>query len=138
MIYRLTGLIFSDLGQASSFMALEWVQRALQECLGYRPFPATLNLRPSLPGDGAAWALAQKRLKGIPLPSASDGFCSAQLFPVDIIRPITPGKEPIRGAVLVPAVADYPKDKIEVVAPMPVKEKLAVTDGDQLTLEFVP
>jgi CTP-dependent riboflavin kinase len=39
--------------------------------------------------------------------------------------------------VLLPEVPNYPKDKIEVVAPMRLKDQWGVRDGDQLTLEFV-
>jgi CTP-dependent riboflavin kinase len=38
---------------------------------------------------------------------------------------------------LLPNVAGYPKDKIEIVAPVRLKSALGVKDGDQLTLEFV-
>ena len=31
---------------------------------------------------------------------------------------------------------DYPQDKIEIVAPMRLKDHFRVQDGDQLTLEF--
>jgi riboflavin kinase len=41
------------------------------------------------------------------------------------------------GAVLLPEVEDYPRDKIEVVAPVRLKEALGVKDGDPLILEFV-
>lgn len=43
----------------------------------------------------------------------------------------------VKGAVLVPKVANYPKDKIEVVAPVRLKDHFGVNDGDQLTVEFV-
>jgi Transcriptional regulator of a riboflavin/FAD biosynthetic operon len=42
----------------------------------------------------------------------------------------------VNGAVLLPDVKDYPKDKIEIIAPMRLKEAFGVEDGDQLTLEF--
>ena len=134
MIYRVTGAVFSDLGLASSFMALDWVQQALQQSLGYRPFAATLNLRPSLAEDALTWALVKQQCKGIELRSTNEGYCSAELYPVDITRT---GHPSVRGAVLLPAVADYPKDKIEVVAPVRLKDQFSVRDGDQLTLEFV-
>lgn len=137
MIYKVTGAVFSDLGLASSFMALDWVQQALQQSLGYRPFAATLNLRPSMAQDALTWALVKQQLKGIELRSTSEGFCSAELYPVDITRTIATSHRAVRGAVLVPAVADYPKDKIEVVAPVRLKDQFSVLDGDQLTLEFV-
>jgi CTP-dependent riboflavin kinase len=43
----------------------------------------------------------------------------------------------VKGAVLVPDVSDYPKDKIEIVAPVRLKDAYGVQDGDALTLEFV-
>ena len=52
---RMTGIIFSDLGQAASFMALEWVQAALNDRLGFSPFPATLNVRPKDAEDAQVW-----------------------------------------------------------------------------------
>ena len=43
----------------------------------------------------------------------------------------------VKGAVLLPEVANYPKDKIEVVAPVRLKDHFGVGDGDQLTVEFL-
>jgi riboflavin kinase len=50
---------------------------------------------------------------------------------------LTASNGKIRGAVLLPEVANYPKDKIEIVAPVRLKEALNVGDGDPLVLEFV-
>lgn len=130
----LTGIIFSDLGQASSFMALAWVQDSLKESLGYHPFPATLNLRPRDAQDTQIWRRVQSELAGVPLPPAANGFCSARIFRVAIT---SHAKGRVEGAILLPEVKDYPNDKIEIVAPMQLKNHLGVKDGDQLTLEFL-
>ncbi|HWH77597.1 MAG TPA: DUF120 domain-containing protein [Candidatus Binatus sp.] len=130
----LTGIIFSDLGQASTFMALNWVQDLLNECLGYRPFPATLNVRPKAERDAEIWRRAQNELAGVTMPPAANGFCSARIFRV-VISSGTQGR--VEGAILLPAVKDYPNDKIEIIAPMQLKNHLGVNDGDQLTLEFL-
>jgi CTP-dependent riboflavin kinase len=133
----LNGVIFSDLGKASTFMALEWVRRALEQTLGFIPYPATLNLRPRHSEDARVWERVQKEIPGIPL-SANDGaFCSARVFPVKIQRPGDPRSDKPRGAVLLPEVSDYPQDKIEIIAPVRLKDQLGVQDGDQLTLEFI-
>jgi CTP-dependent riboflavin kinase len=134
--HKIDGIIFSDLGEAGRFMALEWVQEALRRQLGFAPFPATLNLRPKGRPDAGAWQTVQTELKRIDLFPAESGFCAAKLFLVDINTPAANGPL-IRGAVLLPEVANYPKDKIEVVAPMRLKDQFGVRDGDQLTLEFV-
>ena len=84
---RLNGVIFSDLGQASSFMALDWVQEALQKSLGFSPFPATLNLRPRAQEDAQVWEAVQNESGGVPLPPVNGGFCSARLYRVHIHRP---------------------------------------------------
>ena len=43
----------------------------------------------------------------------------------------------VGGAILLPQVDDYPQDKIEIVAPVRVKDYFRVDDGDQLTVEFL-
>ena len=132
---RVTGIIFSDLGRASSFMALGWVQDFLKQTLGYYPFPATLNVRPSTPADEQAWERMQSETAGTPLPPAGNHICSAKLYRVQIQTPA--GSAKIAAAILLPEVKDYPKDKIEIVAAVRLKDHLGVRDGDQLTVEFL-
>ena len=130
----MSGIIFSDLGQAASFMALEWVQSALKQALGFEAFPATLNVHPRGPQDAALW----QRVRGgggLPLAPADSGFCSARLFPIEILGGAA--REKITGAILVPEVDNYPDDKIEIVAPLRLKQHLGVRDGDPLTWEFI-
>jgi CTP-dependent riboflavin kinase len=131
----MTGVIFSDLGLASSFMALDWVQLALQRSLGFTPFPATLNIRPKDAADAETWRFMRSE-GGMPLLTAESGFCSARLYPIEIFGA---GDErgKIPGAILVPEVKDYPGDKIEIVAPVRLKDHLGVHDGDPITLEFL-
>jgi phosphoglycolate phosphatase len=106
----MTGVIFSDLGLASSFMALDWVQLALQRSLGFAPFPATLNIRPKGAEDGETWRRVRSE-GGMPLLTSESGFCSARLYPVEILGAAGEGGK-IPGAVLVPEVKDYPDNKI--------------------------
>jgi len=131
----MTGIIFSDLGQASLFMALDWVQNLLNERLGYQPFPATLNVRPKGAEDAQVWRRVQRDHAGRPLTLAADGHCGAKLYRVEIYAAANGVK--VGGAILLPEVKDYPHDKIEIVAPMRLKDHFRVHDGDQLTLEFL-
>jgi len=126
---KLTGVVYSDLGQASSFMALDWVQKALRERLGFSPYPATLNLRLQSERDIAMWQEVQRETPGIGIDSPDPSFCQARCLLVEIA-----GK--VRGAVLVPGVEGYPGDKIEVVAPVHLKDELRVRDGEQIVLKF--
>ena len=134
---RMTGVIFSDLGVASSFMALDWVQNALRDALGFTAFPATLNVRPKAAADAETWRLERKEFSGLPLEKSTSGFCSARLYPINLSRDLAHMEEAVRGAVLVPEIENYPSDKLEIVAPMHLKDELRVRDGDELTLEFL-
>jgi len=110
-------------------MALNRVQELLRERLGFAPYPATLNLRLESEKEIALWKELQREMKGIPVPPPEPGFCHARCFLVEIGG--------LRGAVLLPEVAGYPADKVEVVAPVRIKESLHVRDGDRLALEFL-
>ena len=134
---RMTGVIFSDLGLARSFMSLDWVQIALKQSLGFAPFPATLNVRPKAAEDEETWRRLQGQSAGLPLASEEGGFCNARLYPVEILGVVGENRVKIAGAILVPEVKDYPSDKIEIVAPVRLKDHLGVRDGDAITLEFL-
>jgi CTP-dependent riboflavin kinase len=134
---RMTGIIFSDLGQGASFMALEWVQTALYERLGFLPFPATLNVRPKDATDAQVWSRIRGNSAGLVLGRKQDGFCEAHLFPIALVVPAVAEADKIPGAILLPEVKNYPDNKIEIVAPVRLKDHLGVQDGDQLTWEFV-
>lgn len=133
----MTGIIFSDLGQAASFMALGWVQTALQERLGFKPFPATLNVRPKDAADAQVWCRMRGNSAGISLGPANDGFCKARLYPIELVVQSATEQNKMPGAILLPEVTDYPNDKIEIVAPVRLKKHFGLQDGDQLTWEFL-
>ena len=126
---KITGVIFSDLGQASSFMALDWVQKALRDGLGFSPFPATLNLRLESDQAMAVWQEVKSEMRGIDIIPPDPSFCKARCFLVEI-----EGKQ--KGAVLLPEVEGYPANKVEVIAPVRLKDELRVRDGGRITLEF--
>jgi CTP-dependent riboflavin kinase len=133
----MTGIVFSDLGQASSFMALEWVQELLKQRLGYNPFPATLNLHPRGIEDAELWERVQRDVESVALTQADAGHCGARLFRIEIHEPARGTGSKVEGAILLPEVKEYPKDKIEIVAAMRLKDHFGIQDGDALTLEFL-
>ena len=133
----MTGIIFSDLGQAASFMALGWVQTALQQRLGFKPFPATLNVRPKDAADAQVWCRMRGNSAGFSLGPANDGFCKARLYPIELVVQSATEQNKMPGAILLPEVTDYPNDKIEIVAPVRLKKHFGLQDGDQLTWEFL-
>lgn len=114
------GIVCSGLGEGARFTALDWVGAAFARHLGFVAWPGTLNLRMG----GAAWQrwrrdLARRRGMHIEPPP---GFCAATCFEVTLERRV-------RAAAVFPDVPDYPDDKLELVAPVALREALALRDG---------
>ncbi len=111
-------------------MSLDWVQRTLQRNLGFSPYPATLNLRLESEKEISVWQEVRREMRGINIIPPDASFCQARCFLVEI-----DGRQ--KGAVILPEVQGYPTDKVEVIAPVRLKDELRLQDGDRTTLEFI-
>ena len=56
---------------------------------------------------------------------------------IEIFGAAAAAAKKVEGAILVPEVKDYPGAKIEIVAPVRLKDHFGVGDGDVLTWEFL-
>jgi len=124
---ELEGLVAPGLGEGSRFTAIEWVIAEFRKKLGFVPWPGTFNLYM----HGRLWKRGRSRMLA---EAAIDitpqaGFCAAKCFAVRIAGQIT-------GAVVLPEMEGYPDNKLEIVAPVPVRETLGVRDGDRVHLRI--
>ena len=133
---KITGVVCSGLGEGAAFMSLDWVRRVLSERLGFTPYPATLNLLLESDEEIRSWKEIQSEAKGVEIPPPDEAFCHARCWRVQVASSRMNGEKRVEGAILLPQVPNYPSDKIEVVAPVHIKDSLGVHDGDKLTLEF--
>jgi phosphoglycolate phosphatase len=124
----LTGQVVSGLGQAALFTQLDWVRPQFVTKLGIDPHPGTLNLQLHRPGDLIQWA-GLKRQAGCLIVPPHQAWCEARCYPVRIA-----GRLP--GAIILPDVPGYPETQVEVIAALPVRQELGLTDGDSLILEI--
>lgn len=124
------GRVTTGSGAAAGFTRLPWVREQLLVAAGIDPFPGTLNLR--VEGDDA---LQQWRRWRDAMPIAllpPDGqWCKARAVAVRIA-------ERVPGAVVVPEVPGYPEDRLEVLAPLSLRDTLALGDGDWIRIERSP
>lgn len=123
--FDLEGVVAPGLGEGTRFTQIGWVVDEFRRKLGFVPWPGTFNLRMG----GALWDRAAARLRaaaGIGI-APQEGFCAAKCFAVHIAGNLT-------GAVVFPEMLDYPQDKFEVVAPVPIRETLGLRDGDLVDL----
>lgn len=117
------GRLVTGLGEAAGFTRLDWVRRQLLELAGIDPHPGTVNLTVDDPADLLRWR-AWRGLAGHAV-APEAGFCSARCHRVTLA-----GRIP--AALIVPDMPDYPHDKIELVAALPVREHLSLGEGAQL------
>lgn len=89
--------------------------------------PGTLNLEITEPEDLKLFA-SLKAAKGIEITPEQPNFCSAVCYPVLIAGSI-------KGAIVLPCVADYPRNKMELIAPVHIRKTLHLNAGDVVEVE---
>ncbi len=124
---QITGVVFSGGGEAAFFTGLDWVKRQCLEKLGFEPYPGTLNLRISEEDLSAMSRLVTEQ--GVKLLPPTSDFCEAVCLRVAIGT--------IEAAAILPHVDDYYENTVEIIAPVRIKEKLDLTDGDEVIVSII-
>lgn len=127
MTLRLSGRVFTGGGYGARYTQLGWARAQLTAALGVDPFPGTLNLILEGPQALASWRTLQSTPQRTVVAPANDG-CDAHCYPVRIA-------ERFPGAIVRPSLPGYPRDQLELVASLPLRQTLAIDDGDTLLLE---
>jgi len=125
---RLTGKLVTGKGEATFFTQAEWARAAFQDLVGIDPWPGTLNLHLSDAVHLAAWADI-RRTPGRLLRAPNPEWCDGKVYPAHLEGRIT-------AAVVVPDVASYPDDQVEIIAAVHLRRELGAADGDELSLEI--
>lgn len=116
------GRVVTGVGQGAGFCELDWAKQAFMSLCGIDPFPGTLNIVIDGAAGQAAWD-AMKNRPGKRIRSDDPETCDALLFPVRI-------SDSIPGAIVLPEVAGYAGDQIELIAAVSLREHLSLADGD--------
>jgi riboflavin kinase len=115
--------VFSGTGEGKKYLILPWVKRQVEEKLGFTPYPGTLNI---LLSEESA-----KRRKLLVTADAmkicpAEGYCNGILHKAHIGG--------LECAIVIPEVASYPDDYLEVIAADYLRAKLQLKDGDTVTV----
>lgn len=124
-ILRLKGKVFSGNGEGAKFIQLPWVKSQMAEKLGFTPYPGTLNTR--IIKNHVKLKLYEKA-KPTEI-SPVDGFCVGKCFDAYLM-------DNLKCAIVVPEITNYPEDIVEIVAPMNLRAKYQLKDGDVITLKI--
>ncbi len=118
------GTVFSGSGEGKKFIDLPWVKSQIQRKLGFTPYSGTLNLH--LTKDGIKKRIflqAHKRLEVTP----HAGYCTGIIFKAEIDR--------LEAGVILPIVANYPNNILEVIAPVCLRQSLNLVDGSLVSVK---
>lgn len=126
-LIHVEGKVFSGTGEGAKFVGLPWVKGQIKEKLGFFLHPGTLNIR-----------LAEKHMefrrlleKGKPVEIApKSGYCRGKCFKAYIMGCL-------EGAIVIPEVEGYPENVLEVIAPINLRDRLKLKDGDWVEITIV-
>ena len=113
------GKVYTGTGQGKKFVSLPWVKRQIEEKLGFSPYAGTLNIH--LTKESTKMRLLIEKAKGIEV-IPEKGYYPGELFKAKIGS--------VDGAVVIPKVLKYPGDVLEIIAPVCLRQRLNLTDGN--------
>lgn len=117
------GTVFSGTGQGKKFVNLPWVKQQIEEKLGFSPYSGTLNIH--LTKESVEKKILLENANGIEV-EPQVGYYSGILFKACI--------DALDCAVVVPKVFNYPREVLEVIAPVCLRRYLKLVDGSLVTV----
>ena len=126
----ISGRVMSGMGEGSYYMSLEDYRRQFVEKLGFNPYPGTLNLK--IPKEQMYFRKMLDEEDGIII----SGFVSENRTFGDV-KAFRCRIDGIEGAVVLPARSHYQADVLEVIAPVKLRERLNLKDGDVVEVEVI-
>ncbi len=126
---KIRGRIVEGLQVSANFTQIPWVRKQFISKLSIDPYPGTLNLEIVDQKDLQNFTKL-KATRGVEITPEDSSFCTGKCYSV-----LIEGK--LKGAIILPVVENYPKDKLELIASLNIKEALSVNTGDFLEVEIL-
>jgi riboflavin kinase len=117
---RLKGRVMTGLGEGQYYISLEGYRRQFVEKLGFEPYPGTLNLQ--LKEPFAVQDTSAIKIEGFK--DSARTYGGGKCYPVKI--------DGIGAAIIRPDRSSYPLNMVEVIAPINLRERLGLRDGDEV------
>jgi riboflavin kinase len=123
------GELLSGMGEGQYYITRTGYTTQFEEKLGFHPYPGTLNLLLEREHD----LIVREMLDNCPhikingFIDEGRTFGAVQCYPVSI--------DSIPGAILSPLRTHHPKNIIEIIAPVYLREELDLRDGDEIAVK---
>lgn len=124
------GRVFSGLGEGRYYVSLEGYLKQFEEKLGFKPYPGTLNIK--IPREQMFFRAKLDEEEGILI----KGFKTEERTFGDV-KAFKCKIDGIEGAVVLPQRTHYPKDVLEVISPVKLRDALKLRDGDWVEVEVI-
>jgi riboflavin kinase, archaea type len=117
------GTVYSGKGEGKKFVDLPWVKKQIVEKLGFSPYLGTLNLH--LDKCSIEKKAQLENATGLEI-KPQPRFCPGVMFKAQI--------DELECAVVIPKVPNYPSDVMEIIAPVCLRERLKLVDGNLVSV----
>jgi riboflavin kinase len=124
------GVVFSGMFQGGYYISQSGYRDQIREGLGFDPFPGTLNLR--LVGD---YLESRRVLEGWPAVELEGFRVEDRAFGGARCYPLLVNGE-VEGALIVADRTGYDLSVMEVIAPVSLRERFELEDGDVVRVTF--
>jgi riboflavin kinase len=120
---ELDGVVVSGFGEGQYYISIDGYAKQFKAKLGFEPYPGTLNIKIK-----SQCLDLRKRMAEMPfilMDSFSDGtrtYGAVDCYPAEI--------KGVCGYIIVPERTHYQQDLLEMIAPMKIRDKLKLKDGD--------
>lgn len=129
-IFEMNGKVFSGLGEGAYYMAMNGYRRQFVKKLGFDPYPGTLNLRLETIIDRQQRRNLESQpdihIEGFEDGERTYGWAKCYLAKIN---------KQINGAIIILERAHYDHSVIEIIAPINIRDKLKLKDGDKLLIK---
>ncbi|WP_290623221.1 MULTISPECIES: winged helix-turn-helix domain-containing protein/riboflavin kinase [unclassified Archaeoglobus] len=127
---KIRGEVFSGVGEGRYYVSLNGYKRQFKEKLGFDPYPGTLNLK--IPKEEMYFRRRLDEEPGILI----EGF-STEDRTFGEVKAFKCRVDGVEGAVVIPKRTHYPSEILEIIAPVKLREKLGLKDGDTVEVEVL-
>lgn len=130
----LDGTVTSGMGEGRHYISLSGYMAQFEDRLGYEPFPGTLNV--SLAAESTRTRTALDAAEPVEIDGWEDDertYGPAFCYPATVLYD---GTEYDRAHVIAPERTHHDEDKLEVIAPVKLREELGLADEDPVTVRI--
>ncbi|MBS3102736.1 CTP-dependent riboflavin kinase [Candidatus Woesearchaeota archaeon] len=121
------GIAVSGLGEGSYFMSMGHYRKEIKKKLKFDAYQGTLNLKVKKKDRDLLKKLGSIEIKGYK--TKDKMFYGAKCYKARV--------QNISGAIIMPGLNKHGKDIIEFIAPVHLKSKLKIKDGDRVTINII-